>query len=224
MERLKSAAPFKEPLYSILKQNNAILAGGALTSLYSKREISDYDFFLPTQRDWRNCFLQFHRIAKNRVLNGNIINFHLTTKAITYTIGADIIQLIRTVYGTPEEIINSFDLSVAKAAYDLQTGQTVYGKNFHNDLKNNIARVEKWDSNPCVTIARLRKYHDLKGFKLLESDIIKLGILLQVKGGHIMVNRETMEEEGDFHYNRITITPNSAKMYIQKWLEEMEEE
>lgn len=207
----------KKPL-DILTENNAILAGGAITSVLTKRTVNDFDFFFPSSVE----YLEVNKLLPT--LNGITTEFS-SQNAITYNHYDKTFQTIKVVHGTPKEIISSFDFNVAKVAYDLNTQKMEIGETFFKGIETNTLRIEKWDSHPCSIIMRLIKYHEKKGFKLLESDLIKLSIVLQAKA-EICGDYEPDDEYLKwFIYNstgKDYITIKNGIDYVNKWLGEIQ--
>jgi len=164
-------------IWKILKENNAILAGGFLTDIYIESiSHSDVDFFFRNANDFTEA---------NNLLTGLSLTLspYQTDNAITYFVNYGLMQLIRANFGTPQEIINEFDLSVSKVALDLKDEKMYFGENFLKHISENKVRIEKFGSQQTLFL-RVLKYVRDKGFILDEMDYMKLTILLQA-----MVNK-----------------------------------
>lgn len=205
-------------MMNVLRENNAILAGGAITSILTKRTVNDFDFFFPSS-------VEYSEVNKLLPTMSGITTEFSSQNAITYDHYGKTFQTIKTVHGTPKEIISSFDFNVAKVAYDLNTQKMEIGETFFKGIKTNTLKIEKWDSHPCLIIMRVIKYHEKKGFKLLESDLIKLSIILQAKAEACGDYEPEDEYLKWFIYNNIGkdyMTIKDGINYVDKWLVEIQ--
>lgn len=157
--------------------SNSILAGGFITDVYiGNINHNDIDFFF-RDKWYFNRTVEF--LSKVRFIEKKFETNNVTTFLYKKRYGGVPIQLITTTTGTPQEIINSFDLSTSKAALDLRDNKLYFGENFIDHISNKEMIIENFKGNPVKLFLRAEKYVREKGFKLDEMDKIKLTILLQ---------------------------------------------
>ena len=84
--------------------SNAFIAGGAISSLSCSESPKDWDFYF---RDRETFEMVYRRISM----------MDISDNSATANIGGNIVQFIKVKYGTPEEIIESFDFEHCKAYY-----------------------------------------------------------------------------------------------------------
>ena len=118
-------------LYDIFLDYECYLAGGAITSIFTNKDINDYDIFFVLKED----IVRF----LNKESYGT--NFK-SDYAITIAKNGKTIQLIyKHEYPTAQDVLNSFDFSVCMGCYDFSTEEFVLGDIFLEDLAINTMEV-----------------------------------------------------------------------------------
>jgi hypothetical protein len=156
-----------EDLYDILGQSGAILAGGALTSLYSNKEINDYDIYFPSEESMMELLEEIKG-------DFSFIVVGRTKKSILLRSGEKLIQLIcNKYYSTVEEIFNNFDFYINMAAFEFKTGELKLHDKF---LVNLASRNLDFNINtlyPIITALRVNKYLD-RGYTISKKDFLRI--------------------------------------------------
>ncbi len=190
-----------QELTAFLKHCNATLAGGCLTSIFSRTQINDFDIYFPGDEE----FTEFY----DMMIRGNIKNFSKvftdskiicnTDKASTfeanvknvielnkieasYGIGFNInvsgnniiIQAIKPSFMTNDEnLIGGFDYTVCMARYDFKSEEFEFDPRFLIDLASKELHYNPNCSRPLGSIFRLKKYID-KGFNVSHNEFLKI--------------------------------------------------
>lgn len=156
-------------MYSTLKENNVIIAGGAITSIFTDREINDFDIYFRNREDLLSFYLT---IKEDCHILGT------TDKTFTFTDNKKIFQAIHfDVFEDAQRVFDSFDFSINMGAYDFKTESFVLDDNF---LMDNAARrlvVKGKTSFPVVSLLRVDKYKK-KGYFISKKEMLKLALLI----------------------------------------------
>lgn len=175
----------KEEIINILENNNAIIAGGALTSVIKKEKINDFDIWFSNEDDYKRAINEFDSFYIDKIRGGSRSFFsmnnskHTTFNAITYTIDNMRYQFISPTkyeFGSVGEIIKQFDFICVMCGVDMKNKKLVYDNNFFSDANSKRIRINPTLKSPASLIDRIIKY-TRKGFTLSKSsqrDALKL--------------------------------------------------
>lgn len=165
-EKNKLYAYLGKYLVSFMKDYNAYVAGGTVTSLFSNREINDVDVYFPNEKK-AIAFLS-HLIE-----DGAWVVSH-TKKATQLMYDEKNVQVIHFDYfETAEDLFGSFDYTVCMGLYDFNKEEYVLHDDF---LKHNSQRILKYNpktSYPIVSMLRIQKYED-KGYKISKPEFVRV--------------------------------------------------
>lgn len=130
-----------------LQKYGAVIAGGAALRWHCGLSVEGHDIDI-----WCPDAAQYKRMLAY-LLENNTERTHDTDNATTFKRGAYKVQLIKTCYASVEELLNSFDISVAQVATD--GVRWYYGEHTLQDISNRKLRVLKQHS---TILRRLFKY------------------------------------------------------------------
>lgn len=120
--------------YWILRQldrymygHNGFIAGGCFKNLFNKEKIKDIDIFFENEEDWNKAVLYYNSMTvgygsgENKIVEekAEYIFCYENSKVKAYknkNTGVRV-ELCRAIFGTPKEVLNSFDFSITKFAY-----------------------------------------------------------------------------------------------------------
>lgn len=99
-------------LSTYLIGHNGFIAGGCFKNLFNNEKIKDIDIFFRNSLDFNKARVYFESEEDWNLYyeNKKVVSYKNKTNGVA-------IELIRTVFGTPEEVINGFDFSITKFAY-----------------------------------------------------------------------------------------------------------
>lgn len=164
-EKNKLKSILGEDLYKSLKKHEMIVAGGAITSVFTGNELNDIDVYSRSNESSLNFAEDF--------LLGNYIVSH-TSKATQVLNGELPVQLIHyRTFNNVEDIYSSFDFTVCSGAFDFKTEEFILHEDF---LKHNSQRILRFNSNtdyPIISALRVQKYED-KGYKISKPEFIRI--------------------------------------------------
>lgn len=152
-----------DALYGELKRCNCFLAGGAITSIFTRQEINDFDIYFRRAED-----------AFSFILDNGGWTIMETDKAFTIKHKKEMLQAIFFKYfSAAEEIFESFDFTVCMGAYDFQSEEFVLHEDF---LKDNASRRLVFNSKtnfPLISALRVEKYKG-KGYSISKKEFVKI--------------------------------------------------
>lgn len=149
--------------HGLLMEGNVWLAGSSLLHhmIDGNDSLSnfDFDFFFKNQESYDKWY---------HVLASTSEDYIDMEHSVMFKIDGYEINLIKAfLYEDVEQLLNSFDISVSRIAFD---GHKVYMHNTVVGHINDLIMQVLYISNPLSTYKRVMKYVG-KGFKMRESDI-----------------------------------------------------
>lgn len=130
MYKTKPASNFKrlEYLYQFFENHNGFIAGGCFKNIFSKTKIKDIDIFFRTIHDYVvavDKFISMPERYQRVFVNDNASGF-LDLKTNMH------IDLCCRVFGSPEDVIGSFDFTVTQfVLYKVPRGEERYRVKYH---------------------------------------------------------------------------------------------
>lgn len=157
-------------LYELSEKFGVVLAGGALTSVFTNKEINDFDLYFRGVEQFSG-FL-------SGVLSGYYGYYRITSitdRSITIKdLGDSKVQLVYyRWYNTPEEIFKSFDFSINMGSLDFKESSFHLYKDF---LKHNAQRYIEVNTStdyPLKSVLRVEKYRD-RGYEVSKAQVLSL--------------------------------------------------
>lgn len=93
-----------------------IIAGGCFRSIFAGSQPKDIDMFFESKADFRDAVQYFKQNTDDyspAYSNKNVESFvHLKSKIR--------VECVKTLFGTPQEILNQFDFTIAKMAFSIE--------------------------------------------------------------------------------------------------------
>ena len=178
-ERYILAKNIDSKLVDVFKEHKCILAGGAITSIFSGNSIKDYDIYF--QDEEKLELFKAILWSQNRVKTafGDTASILCRTdNAVTVSINNKTFQFIileELVSSYPIDIIEHFDFTVCMGTFDFLTKDFYFGKNFFRHLAQRSLVYNINSNYPFASLYRVIKYLK-KGFKISGIEMLKLGL------------------------------------------------
>lgn len=161
--------------YTLLKAHKCILAGGALTSIFSRQEINDFDIY------FRNYGYMYRFVSEMFGFGFGMVEMdshevsavHITDKSISCAKGLQLITV--NAYETHEEIFKSFDFTINMAAYCFDKEEFFFHPDFFKDLAQRKLVFNAGTSFPFMSLVRVEKYIN-RGYSISKQELMKLAI------------------------------------------------
>lgn len=171
----------------LFREVGAIVAGGAITSLFTRSDVNDLDVYFPSEEalfhtvavifgrdDYHPLPLEVGQFElKYNGMSQNTLMFQ--TKS-----GQDVQMMTFKWFKNPQEIFDTFDYTCCMGAFEFSTGDFVLHEDF---LKHNAQRYLKFNPGtayPMMSMMRVDKYRQ-KGYKISKTELIRvLGACMQL--------------------------------------------
>lgn len=177
-----------------LKDNLAALgcfiAGGAITSIFTNKEVNDLDIYFRSKEDLK-CFIQstFNGWEETYPENGVLVDTNFadlnsfslryvghTSKSIMFKAGEQDVQLIHTqFYQSSQEIFDTFDFHLNMGCYDCKEDVFVLSNSFLTDNMSKSITINPKTSFPIISQLRLDKYKQ-RGYSINRKEFILLAL------------------------------------------------
>ena len=147
-------------------EDSFYIAGGAITSIFSKKPINDIDIYPKTT------------LAKLKLIHYMCERTGIQTitpKSIYGICNGNFqinLVLLENV-SSPQDIFDKFDFSINMAAYDMDTESFHFSVNFFRDLAARYIRVNHNTLYPLVSVMRINKYEQ-RGYTAGKNELAKL--------------------------------------------------
>ncbi len=157
-----------------LRACNAIIAGGAVTALFTGQKIRDWDIYFRNAEDCHQAVTWFG-------INGKLVNETDTSKSYTLGKQEKPYQLIvmSDLFGDPKTIFNYYDFTVCMAAYQFcENGKDagfVFGDDFFKHIGQRRLVFHTVTMFPICSMLRVMKYVK-KGFFITGMELLKIGL------------------------------------------------
>lgn len=121
-EKLKDMGKYKENnpdnfyqvrwLDNYMEGHKGFIAGGCFKNIFCGEKVKDIDIFFECEKDFNEAvnFFEYKEDVVKKYENKKAIAFQKEGSKTWF-------ELIRSIYGTPEEIISNFDFTITKMAY-----------------------------------------------------------------------------------------------------------
>jgi len=179
-----------ETVLEILQEEKCIVAGGCITSLFTRNEINDIDVYFRSKESLMSALDQ---------LIGNCTFMAHTDKATLFIKDSSEYpcQFIHfKFFNDIEELFNTFDFTACMGAYDFLTNEFVFHKKFFIHNSQRIIKFNHHTAYPIISALRIQKYLD-KGYTISKPEFIK--IMLTINNLKINSYRELKEQMGGMY-------------------------
>lgn len=165
-------------LDAYMLKHNGFIAGGCFKNILSNERVNDIDVFFKNEGDW----LQACELYAG---DGSYIFSYDNDKVKAYKNKYTNVrvELIRYVFGTPEQIISGFDFTVTKFAYfksvttegneAVTEYRVIHHPDFFEHLQMKRLVIDDRLVKPINTFERSYKYRDY-GFRMCRESKVKL--------------------------------------------------
>lgn len=162
-----------------LESFNGVIAGGAITSIFTGAKINDIDVYFKNKDDLEKAKEHFKlRNYKLIMDTDNAYTYEIKTGIITEN--KAIMQFIiveELIKENPNDLISNFDFTINMAAYDVAKDELFIKDDFFND---NIKRKLIFNENtlyPIISMHRAIKYMH-RGYKLDGYEQVKIALAI----------------------------------------------
>lgn len=171
-----------DSIYELFKKSNAIIAGGAITSIFSDKEINDLDVYFRTFEDMDVFLKNVYGKDVQDDLFADLCSFEvmclsMTDRSILFSNGGDVkIQVIHfKLFDSVQDVFDSFDFTINMGAYDFSTEQFVLDGRFLADVSRRRLEFNPKTNFPIISMLRVGKYTS-RGYNISKKTMFQLGM------------------------------------------------
>jgi hypothetical protein len=159
-----------DDLLELLKSYKALLAGGAITSIFSGSKINDFDLYFENEK----MLTPVKNYLDNK--NNGYKKVFSSSSASTYEAGGRFFQLVHKkelLLSTPEALFNKFDFTICMGSFKFSEGEFYLHQDFLYDLARKNLNFNKNALNPVASLWRLQKYIQ-RGYSISSQNMLNL--------------------------------------------------
>lgn len=181
-------------LNPVLAETKGFVAGGAFKNIFTGTPVKDVDVFFRTEEDWVDADETYKRLDRELVYEND--------KVRAYRHNGVRVELIKHIFGTPEEVIDQFDFTITKFAYGFKYRQfdpliggivnedevevpppfVIHHKDFFEHMAMKRLVIDNQLVLPVNTWERSYKYH-AQGYNMCrDSKVALLQAILETQG------------------------------------------
>lgn len=181
-----------EPLWSHLKEHNVIIAGGALTSVFSLQPVNDIDIFCSSAEDLENMKKlllhdmyyeesdAFHAEITAAPIRDNAMlgetDSAITIQNVETRSIYQLVKLPHLFYGVDRQmIIDSFDFTISMANYCPMLNVFQFNDNFFTHLAQRRLVFNPKTKYPFPSLFRAKKFMK-RGYTLTNVELMKIAL------------------------------------------------
>ena len=164
--RYSNARDFHDYVKSTLEIEQFYIAGGSVGDLVMGKKRNDIDIYFESQEDYDLALSVIQKKTQDK--NPSFFHRFSTSSAETFYTdinGIGVFQFIKKVFGSPQDIVDSFDLNKSKCI--ITNTVEFFDKSFDGELKIDFKNIN------ADTPRRLFKY-EAKGYALENDETNKL--------------------------------------------------
>lgn len=204
LKRLKRF--MNEELWCLLQDQGCIIAGGAVTSMFTNKEVNDVDVYFPSKEAFTKVMqelidlrwrlgVKYEKEYGLGYVDGMITI--VTNKAVMVLSEGNKVQfIVHKFYQSAEEIFQDFDFTVCMGALEMKDENwKLHGDFFKHNSQRSLQFNEK-TSYPLISALRIAKYKE-KGYNISKAQFMK--VMLAVNAKNIDSWEVLMEELGGMY-------------------------
>ncbi len=184
-EKNKLLFGFDIELEELFKKTECFIVGGAVTSVFSNKEINDIDVYFRDYKSLELVLKALFNVGEDEfseaelkiipeVTQFTLIHQNHTNKSILFSKNELKVQLIYfKFFNSVEEIFNTFDFTINMGAYDCAKDEFILHENFLKDIAQRRLVVNPNTSFPIISLLRVDKYKQ-RGYSISRKDFVNL--------------------------------------------------
>lgn len=190
-------------LWELLADQGCMIAGGALTSVFTNKPINDIDVYFPSKTAFTKVVEEIYGRYDSAFKTEYGIGFseahalHVTKKSLMLLSSQQQVQLIGyQFYENATEIFDAFDFSINMAALYMKTEEFSMKNTF---LKHNAQKYLHFNPKttyPLISALRVNKYRE-RGYTISKSQMLR--VLLAINLKQIDTWEKLMDELGSMY-------------------------
>jgi hypothetical protein len=174
----------------------AFVAGGAITSVFTAQPVNDADIYFKSRAAFEKAVFQAYEEGFWCV--------DASKRAVTFSDNQTYIyQLMHfDFFPTAEDIFKAFDFTINMAALDLDSNEFIFHDDFLKHCSQRFLRFNKGTRYPLASLTRVLKYQQ-RGYTIGKGDILK--IALACRGVNIDGWEDLKDQIGGAYGNKVVL-------------------
>lgn len=180
-------------LDKFMTNHKGFIAGGCFKNLFNQEKIKDVDVFFRCVEDWQDAVDTFNSDEKFTAAYSSE-----NVRAYRHTDSGIPVELVRSTFGTPEEIISKFDFSVTKFAYykeqdkdddgnEVLQYKAVYHPQFFEHLHLKRLIIDDQILKPMNAFNRVLKYRHYGFVPCVETKLKLINAIRRLPESEVLV-------------------------------------
>lgn len=146
----------------------AYVAGGALTSVFTRQPINDFDIYFKS--------IEAFRDAVEAAYEDGLWCVDVSTRAVTFSDQGTIYQFMHFgFFPTARDIFAAFDFTCCMAAYDHDSGEFTLHDEFLTHCAQRYLRFNPGTRYPLASAVRVIKYQG-RGYTIGKGDMLRIAL------------------------------------------------
>ena len=146
----------------------AMIAGGALTSIFTGQPINDVDLYFKSETAFREAIEQAY--------DGGLWCVAKTSRAVTFAYGSAIVQLMHFgFFPDAAAVFDAFDFTCCMGAYDLDSREFVFHDDFLKHASQRHLSFHAGTRFPFGSLLRVLKYQ-ARGYTIGKGDLLRIAL------------------------------------------------
>lgn len=184
VEKRKIKEMLGSEVYDMLKETKCVLAGGAITSLFTNREINDFDLYFTSKESLSQVFAQAFGVSEDEFLSPYDLIVKFATKRSMLCVdkyGQQKLQFIHyKIHDNIESIFQSFDFEHVMGAFDFATEEFVLHENFMKANAQRLIQFNPATDFPITSMMRVQKYKE-RQYTISKAQMLRIAFTIANK-------------------------------------------
>jgi hypothetical protein len=175
-----------EEVWVVLEDAGAFIAGGAITSLFTNREINDLDVYFPSEEKLLQAVHLMYGVSESPYVPeecmidldyGTMFAHCMTNKSILYRAAfeQDVQFMHFQYFDSPVDIFDKFDFTCCMGLYEIGKGEFTLHPDFMKHNSQNHLKYNPDTAFPLISLMRVRKYSD-KGYDISKPELLRIAL------------------------------------------------
>ena len=174
-------------LWELLADQGCMIAGGAVTSVFTNKPVNDIDVYFPSQEAFTKVVTEIYGRSEHTIITDFDIGFgdahvlHVTKKALLLQSEQQDVQLIGyQFYKNATEIFDAFDFSINMAALYMKTEEFSMKDTFMKHNAQKYLHFNPKTTYPLISALRVNKYRE-RGYTISKSQMLRVLLAINLK-------------------------------------------
>ena len=184
IEKAKIKQMLGNDVYDMLKETKCVLAGGAITSIFTSKEVNDWDIYFTSKESLSQVFAQAFGVSEDEFLSPYDLIVKFATKRSMLCVdkyGQQKLQIIHyKIHDSIESIFKSFDFEHVMGAFDFAREEFVLHENFMKANAQRLIQFNPATDFPITSMLRTSKYKE-RGYTISKAQMLRIAFTIANK-------------------------------------------